>query len=94
MKSLRNIYSFEEFLNEAEMPKSGLEAPKNELTEDVENYMFFQNLKVLKENIDKLLTMDPTKVDSILKDGHDWAADHITVATENVDQVTKFLSNQ
>jgi hypothetical protein len=40
------------------------------------------------------MAMDPSKVDAILKDGHDWASDHITVATENIDQVTKFLSNQ
>jgi hypothetical protein len=89
MKSLKNIYSLEEFIAE-----SSLEAPKNPLTEDVENYMFFQNLKVAKDNIEKLMAMDPSKVDAILKDGHDWASDHITVATENIDQVTKFLSNQ
>jgi hypothetical protein len=89
MKSLKNIYTIEEFIAE-----SSLEAPKNPLTEDVENYMFFQNLKVAKANIEKLMAMDPSKVDAILKDGHDWASDHITVATENIDQVTKFLSNQ
>jgi hypothetical protein len=90
MKTLKNIYTIEEFIAEA----SSLEAPKNSVNEELENYMFFQNLKVAKENIEKLMAMDPTKIDAILKDGHDWASDHITVATENIDQVTKFLSNQ
>lgn len=90
MKILKNIYSIDEFIAEA----SALEAPRNPVNEELENYMFFQNLKVIRENIDKLLAMDPSKVDAILKDGHDWASDHITVATENIDQVTKFLSNR
>jgi hypothetical protein len=38
------------------------------------------------------MSLDPNKVDSTLQNGHDWAADHITVAAENVDQVTKFLT--
>jgi hypothetical protein len=82
MKSLKNIYSLEEFINES----------KNSVNEEVENYMFFQNLEVIKKNIETLMSLDPNKVDSTLQNGHDWAADHITVAAENVDQVTKFLT--
>jgi hypothetical protein len=38
--------------------------------------------------------MDPIKMDEILKNGHDWAEDHISVANENLDQVTKFFTNE
>lgn len=80
MKTLRNIYSFDEFINE------------NQIGEEVENYMFFQNLQIMKKNIEMLMSLDPNKVDATLQNGHDWAADHITVAAENIDQVTKFLT--
>ena len=80
MKTLQNIYSFEEYINE------------NKISEEVENYMFFQNLEIMKKNIEMLMSLDPNKVDSTLQNGHDWASDHITVAAENIDQVTKFLT--
>ena len=80
MKTLRNIYSFDEFINE------------NQIGEEVENYMFFQNLEIMKKNIEMLMSLDPNKVDSTLQNGHDWASDHIAVAAENIDQVTKFLT--
>jgi hypothetical protein len=59
-----------------------------------ENYMFFSNLKQMKRQIEILMEMDPTMVDSILQNGHDWADDHITAAKENVDQVFDFLMNE
>jgi hypothetical protein len=85
MKSLRNIYSFDEFVNE--------EANKPPLVEVVEHYMFFENLKTIKKNAEKILEMDATKVDETLKNGHDWAADHVAVANDNLDQVADFLAN-
>lgn len=85
MQKLTNIYSFEEFIYEASM-----QAPKNE---GPENYMVFGNLKSIKKNVETLLAMDPTKMDEMIKDGHDWAEDHISVANENLDQVTHFFSN-
>jgi hypothetical protein len=53
--------------------------------------MFFQNLHVIKNAIDAILFMDSYKVDSILGEGHDWAADHIATAKESVTQVASFL---
>lgn len=85
MKTLKNIYSLEEFINEA-----SLQAPKSE---GPENYMVFGNLKSIKKNVDTLLAMDPTKMDEMIKNGHDWAEDHISVANENLDQVTHFFTN-
>jgi hypothetical protein len=34
------------------------------------------------------------EVEAILKGGHDWADDHITVAKENLDQVFDFMMNE
>ena len=68
----------------------------NSLKEDVnvENYMFFSNLKQIHRQCEILLDMDPQMVDQTLKNGHDWADDHITVAKENMDQVLDFFMNK
>lgn len=76
---MQQLKSFNEFINEAERP---------------ENYMFFENLKTMKSAIETLMSIDPSQIDAILKDGHDWADDHIAVAKENIDQVTDFLKNK
>ena len=62
--------------------------------EDVDEYMFFQNLKTIRECVDTLLSMDPTKVNSILKDGHAWAVDHISTSKDDVEEVTGFLKGR
>jgi len=71
--------------------KSQLNNLKDERT--TENYMFFSNLKQLHRQCQMLLELDPTIVESILQNGHDWAEDHIAVAKENVDQVFDFMMN-
>jgi len=59
--------------------------------QETDNYMFFGNLATMKRLIDELLTMDESQIDSILNE-HDWASDHISVATENLEQVFDFLA--
>lgn len=39
------------------------------------------------------MELDPNMVDNILKNGHDWAADHISEAKNNMDQVFDFMMN-
>lgn len=56
-----------------------------------ENYMFFGNLETMKRLIDELMKMDHSKIDAILTE-HDWASDHVSVATENLEQVFDFLA--
>ena len=56
-----------------------------------DNYMFFGNLETMKRLVDMLLEMDKSKIDSILNE-HDWASDHMSVATENLEQVFDFLT--
>lgn len=60
---------------------------------DTENYMFFGNLKTMKNMIDNLLQMDMSKIDAILSE-HDWASDHISVASENLEHVYNFLQSE
>lgn len=57
-------------------------------------YMFFTNLEQLKRQAEMLLDLNDEQIHSILEDGHDWADDHITVATENLDQVFDFMMNK
>lgn len=58
------------------------------------NYMFFANLERMMEQAEDLLNLDENMVDDILKNGHDWAEDHISSAKENVEQVHDFLTNE
>jgi hypothetical protein len=61
---------------------------------ELENYMFFSNLKQMKRQIEMMMEMDPVMVDNILQNGHDWADDHISEAKNNMDQVFDFLKNE
>ena len=59
------------------------------------NYMFFSNLKQMHRQCELLLNeFDPEMIDSLLNNGHDWAADHISEAKNNMDQVFDFLMNE
>jgi hypothetical protein len=59
-----------------------------------ENYMFFSNLKQMKRQLEMIMEMDPSTVDQILQNGHDWADDHISEAKTNIDQVFDFFKNE
>ena len=58
---------------------------------EMKNYMFFQNVINLIAMCEDLLELDPTKVDSIISDGHDWATDHIATSKDDVEEVFNFL---
>jgi hypothetical protein len=60
---------------------------------ELSEYMFFGNLKTIKSRIEEILSMDPSKVESILKDGHAWAVDHISTSKDDIDEVADFLKN-
>ena len=64
-----------------------------ETKEETKNYMFFQNLNVMKKCIDEILSMNETSVDNLLDDGHDWANDHIAGAKNSLEQVCNWLKN-
>jgi uncharacterized protein YerC len=50
------------------------------LKENTSNYMFFQNLKTIKDAVDAMLQMDPMMVDQIL-------------SKDDVEEVYNFLKN-
>lgn len=58
------------------------------------NYMFFSNLGKMKKKCEELLALDKNMVDKILENGHDWADDHISQASVNVDQVYEFMMGE
>jgi hypothetical protein len=61
---------------------------------EAENYMFFGNLETIKRLVEILLEMDPMKVDAVLKNGHNWAVDHIVSSKDDVEEVANFLINE
>jgi hypothetical protein len=62
--------------------------------QELENYMFFSNLKQIARQCQMLLEMDEEMIDQILQDGHDWADDHVSEAKTNMDQVFDFIMNE
>ena len=66
---------------------------KQIIKEELNNYMFFQNLKTIKRTVDELLKMDESIINIILSNGHDWANDHITTSKDDIEEVYNFLVN-
>lgn len=61
---------------------------------ETENYMFFGNLEQMKRQLDNLMSLEPSYIDQVLQNGHDWADDHISKAKENLDHVYEFFMNE
>jgi hypothetical protein len=61
---------------------------------EAENYMFFGDLETIKRCVDQLLEMDPAQVDQILKNGHNWAVDHVVSSKDDIEEVAGFLMNR
>jgi hypothetical protein len=56
--------------------------------------MFFSNLEQMIRQAQMLLDMDEDDIEDLLNNGHDWAADHIAEAKNNMDQVFDFIMNE
>jgi len=63
-------------------------------SQTTENYMFFGNLQQIHRQCEILLKMNPQELDQIIKNGHDWADDHVSEAKNNIDQVFDFFMNE
>lgn len=61
---------------------------------EAENYMFFGNLETIHRLVGLMLEMEPSKVDHILKNGHNWAVDHIATSKDDIEEVANFLINE
>jgi hypothetical protein len=56
--------------------------------------MFFGNLEQMKRQIEMLMEMDKDKIDSILTNGHNWAADHIATSKDDIEEVFNFIKGE
>jgi hypothetical protein len=59
----------------------------------LKNYMFFQNLIIIRDAAQDILAMDRQYVDSILDNGHGWATDHVSTSKDDIEEVAGFLKN-
>jgi hypothetical protein len=84
---MKNIKMFEEYHDDHASHDGHHEG-------EMKNYMFFQNLKTIKNSIEELINMDPKKVDAILDNGHGWALDHIATSVDDIEEVYHFLMNR
>ena len=89
MKNL--IKTFESFDHNSELGNIEIE---HESHHEVNHYMFFGNLETIKRYVDAMLEMDPTAVNELLDNGHDWAADHIATSKDDIEEVANFLMNK
>ena len=89
MKNL--IKTFESFDHNSELGNLEVE---HESHHEVNHYMFFGNLETIKRYVDAMLEMDPTAVNELLDNGHDWAADHIATSKDDIEEVANFLMNK
>jgi hypothetical protein len=83
-------FNFDDFV-------AGHDEPHLEVDHDdhrAENYMFFGNIETIHRLTGIILEMDPNEVDSILKDGHNWAVDHIATSKDDIEEVANFLINE
>jgi hypothetical protein len=95
---MERIASFEQFKNN-ETPaivnnENVLSVTNESSNDDRKHYMFFRNLISAKHNIDEILGMDPDKIDDLLENGHDWAADHIATSKDDVEEVHSFFATK
>ena len=89
MKNL--VKTFESFDHNSELGNLEIE---QESHHEVNHYMFFGNLETIKRYVDAMLEMDPTAVNELLDNGHDWAADHIATSKDDIEEVANFLMNK
>lgn len=84
-------FNFDEFTASHDEPHLNIDHDDHH---EAENYMFFGNLETIHRLTGIILEMDPRKVDSILKEGHNWAVDHIATSKDDVEEVANFLINE
>lgn len=86
---MKNLKSLSEYINEATSSETASITKVNEM----EEYMFFNNLKTIKSRIDEMLAMNPAQVEILLRDGHAWAIDHVSTSKDDIEEVAEFLKN-
>lgn len=88
---MERIVSFDDF------KKKAMEIAEDDHMEggqEKQHYMFFANLTSIKHYIEEILKMDPEEVDKHLRNGHDWAADHIATSKDDIQEVADWIRNE
>lgn len=88
---MERIVSFDDFKKKA---SEIAEDDHMEGGEEKQHYMFFQNLASIKHYIDEIMKMSPEEIDNLLKNGHDWAADHIATSKDDIQEVAEWIRNE
>lgn len=98
------IVSFEDFKKKAsQLSEDDLETPQGldagpaaEEGHGSEHqyYMFFKNLSAIKHYIQEIEQMDPDQLDQHLRNGHDWAADHIATSKDDIQEVADWVRSE
>jgi hypothetical protein len=83
----RLVESFDTFSSE----EHGMTEPQMDGTK---NYMFFDNIQTIHRLTGIMLEMDQDQIDSIIENGHDWAADHIATSKDDIEEVVNFFINE
>lgn len=91
---MNKIASFEDFKKSKISPSIKEDREEKENNEGHEHYMFFQNLASIKHYIEEILKMEPEQIDNMLKNGHDWAADHIATSKDDIQEVAEWIRNE
>lgn len=66
---------------------------KRLVKESQENYMFIQNLKSIIKKSQEILNLPKEKINEFME-GHEWAADHVSRAADDIEEVASFLTNK
>jgi len=92
---MANIISFDDFTKDQYDQEIEQVEESNMFEADKEDhYMFFQNLVSIKHYIDEISSYNPDQVDALLKDGHDWACDHITTSKDDIQEIAEWLRGE
>ena len=70
-----------------------MDGDANNSNGELKNYMFFSNLKIIKNKAEELLAMDQAKIVEMLENGHDWASDHISTSRDDVEEVYNWIKS-
>jgi hypothetical protein len=90
------IASFEEFGKKStSLSEETVDAPVDvQKRGEKQHYMFFQNIASIKHYVDEILKMNPDEIDNLIKNGHDWASDHIATSKDDIQEVAEFIRNE
>lgn len=88
------IISFDEFKKSAQEVREDMHSPESEEHSDEQYYMFFQNLASIKHYVEEIMKYDPMDIDNLLKNGHDWASDHVATSKDDLGEVAEWIRNE